>query len=146
MQCWLPLKISFEQIFNKKATYLDQHLFYRDERFKNLVFPYIQHKHIIVVTEEKNKKRINDSELSKSLYAFVNSPSTNAYEARDKIRDEITSIITTSPYKKEDFVILMIAGLAKTIIAELSSQGYQLIDWGLGNETIGKNISIEYLI
>ena len=50
--CFLPLKITFGMIFNKKAKYFDAHAFYRDNGFKDLILPCLQAKKTIVVTNE----------------------------------------------------------------------------------------------
>ena len=144
--CWMPLKITYEMIFNKKATYYDAHAFYRDKKFKKLILPYIINKKIIVVTNEDNKKIIRNSDFSKYVFAYVPCPAENAYEYRNTIEQEITRIVDETRLTKNNFVILMSAGLSKTLIYNMSIAGYQILDIGKGIEGYSKNISLEHLI
>ena len=145
-RCWMPLKITYELIFNKKACYFDQHIFYKDNQFKNLILPHILDKKIVVITNKENKEEIIKSGLLKNVFAWVICSNENTYEEKDKLKNEIIELINRSGFSKNNFVILMSAGLAKTIIFDLSKDGYQLFDIGKGLEGYYKNISLESLI
>lgn len=142
-RCWMPLKLSYEMFFNKKATYFDQHIFYRDGKYSKLILPYLKKKKVLVVTNQNNKNMLQATEFNDIVYDYILSPAENAYEERLTIKEEILNKINTTEYSKEDFVIIMAAGLSKTIIHDLSFEGYQLLDIGKGFESYYKNESIE---
>ena len=145
-KCWMPLKITYELIFNKKCQYMDSHIFYKDRKFEKIILPYIISKKVILVTNEENKIGILKTKFSQIIYKFVESPPNSAYEHRGEIEKNIKNIIFSSGYSKKDFVIIMCAGLAKTIIYEMSRDGYQIFDIGKGLEGYYKKESLEYLI
>lgn len=144
--CWMPLKLSYEMFFNKNATYFDQHIFYRDGKYEELVLPYLKNKRIVIVTNDNNKKFLQSTELNQYIYDYIHSPAENAYESKEEIKRDIVKTIEESSYPKEDFVIIMAAGLSKTIIYDLSFKGYQLLDIGKGLESYYKGESIQYQI
>lgn len=144
--CWLPLKVTYRMIFNKKMKYFDQHIFYKDDKFKELILPYILSKRIIIVTNENNKDGIEKSNFSSHVSDYIICPQENSYEDRFVIKDNIEKIVKNSGFSKEDFVVIMAAGLSKTIIYELSEDGYQIFDIGKGLEGYYKNISLKHLI
>ncbi|MFH1454830.1 MAG: GT-D fold domain-containing glycosyltransferase [bacterium] len=145
-QCWLPLKITYELIFNKKIKYFDAHAFYRDNYFKDIIFPCISDKKIIMVTNKNNSKDVNNSYFGDKIFNYVICAEKNSYEDREDIKRDIIEIINKSGFDKSNFVILMSAGLSKTIIYDMSKKGYQLLDTGKGLEGYYKEISLEHLI
>lgn len=146
LSCWMPLKVSYEMFFNKSAHYFDQHIFYRDGKYEQLLLKYLKQKKVIVVTNNKNKDFLSAPGVLDLDVTFVISPSENAYEERGYISQQIETEVAKKAGKKEDFVIIMAAGLSKTIIYELSFKGYQLLDIGKGFESYYKKESIEYQI
>lgn len=144
--CWMPLKLSYEMFFNKKAAYFDQHIFYKDNKFEKLILPYLKTKKLIVVTNEKNKSFLETTDLNKLVIDYILSPAQDAYESRDMLQQQITEAVERSDFSKQDIVIIMSAGLSKTIIYNLSQKGYQLLDIGKGLESYYKGESIQHLI
>lgn len=145
-RCWMPLKVTYELIFNKKVKYLDAHIFYRDGGFEKTILPYIVRKKIILVTNENNKKEILKSGFSKNIFKYVIAPDKNAYEQRGKIEKDIREIVEDAKEEKGNFVIIMSAGLSKTIIYKMSMDGYQILDIGKGLEGYYKKESLAHLI
>jgi len=145
-RCWMPLKVTYELIFNKKAKYFDQHIFYKDGGFERLILPYIKTKQVIIVTIKEHVEAIEKSPLASDKYLYVISKKGNAYEARNEIQNDIINLIDKKGLKKENVVILMSAGLAKTIIHDMSNMGYQLFDIGKGLESYYQGISIQKAI
>jgi len=140
------MKITYELIFNKGAKYFDSFAFYRDGGFEKFLSQYIKTKRVIIVTNEENKKNIMDSDLSDDTYLYITCKDKNTYEDRLKIQNEIINLIDKSGLPKNNFVVLMSAGLSKTIIYDMSDQGYQLLDIGRGLENYYSKISIEHLL
>lgn len=138
------LKITYELLFNKNAKYFDQLAFYKDVNFKKLILPYIKTKKVIIVTNRENKEKIASSPLSSNEYFYVTCENENTYESRLIIQNDIIDIIYRTGLPKNNFVILMSAGLSKTIIYDLSSEGYQVLDIGKGLESYYTETSIEY--
>jgi hypothetical protein len=146
VRVWLPLKVSYEMIFNKKVKCFDAHIFYKDSGFKNLIFLYAKTRKIIIVTNQRNTDMIKQSELARDVFGYIVCRTENTYETRIDIQSEITTLINNSGIPKENFVILLSAGLAKTIIYDMSLQGYQLLDIGKGLESYCTGISLEHEI
>ncbi len=140
---WLPLKVTFDMIFNKNAKYLDAHLFYRTGRFEKIILNYILQKKIILVTNEKNIEKTKNLPFSEHIFEYIACAPINAYDKREQLKRDIIDTIAKSSLPKENFVILFSAGSAKTIIPELSAMGYQLLDVGTGYEAYAHNLSLE---
>ncbi len=145
LRLWMPLKITYELLFNKRAKYIDAHLFYKDNKFKKIVLPYILTKKFILVTNEDNKKEVLNTSFAKNIFDYVLCPDQSSYENRHEAQANIIKIINQSGLPKKEFVILLAAGMAKTIIYELSLNGYQLFDIGKGIEGYYKDVSLEHL-
>ena len=140
---WRQLKITYELIFNKNAKYFDALAFYKPDRFENLILPYIQNKKVIIVTNKENKEKIMTSPLSSDTYLYITCEPENTYESRLKIQKDITNIIDKSGLPKNNFIVLMSAGLSKTIIYDMAGQGYQVLDIGIGLESYYTGINLE---
>ncbi len=145
-RCWTPLKVTYELIFNKKVKYLDAHIFYRDGGFEKTILPYIISKKIILVTNKNNKDAILKTDFSKHIFSYIICPDKDAYGYREQIKKEIDRIIKDSDVKKTELVIIMSAGLSKTIIYDMSMNGYQVLDIGRGLEGYYKKESLAHLI
>jgi len=146
LQVWMPLKVTYEMIFPKDATYFDQHIFYRDGMFEKLLLPYLAKKKIIVVTNAKNIADLRASPFHARVFAYIPSPDADAYEAREDIRNAIEQMVRKNGLPKNAFVVLLAAGLAKTIVYTMSKEGYQLFDVGKGLEGFYKGMSLEHQI
>lgn len=147
LQCWMPLKVTYQLWFNKNAKYFDAHIFYKKDKFKKLLLSYLLKKKVIIVTNRDNIKDIQKyGTLSRIKSRYIESPRTDAYESRHRIRQNIIDTINQSGFKKEEFVILFCAGLSKTLIYELSLDNYQILDVGRGFEGFIKRQDLECLI
>lgn len=140
---WMPLKVTFETLFNPKTKYIDAHVFYRDNRFNTLILPYIKTKKVILVTNESNIVLTKKSPFAEYVSYYVACPSINAFESRKKLKIAVEEIISTSGLNKNDFVVLLSAGSAKPIIYEMANSGYQILDIGTGYEGFTLNKSLE---
>ncbi len=140
------MKITYELIFNKKAKYFDAFAFYKDGGFEKFIVPYIKDKRVIIATNKENKEKIINSKLSSDTYLYVACEEKNTYEERLRIQNDIISLIDKSGMPKNNFVILMSAGLSKTITYDMSGKGYQMLDIGRGLENYYAGISIEHLL
>jgi hypothetical protein len=145
-QGYMPLKLTYEMIFNKDVKYFDQHAFYRDGGFKELIIPYIKSKKVIIVTNKQNIEKIKNSKFADKSYQYIVCPSENAYESRLEIKKNIVDLINKSGADKKDFAILMGAGLLKPIIYDMCEEGYQLLDIGKGLESYFFEISVQNII
>jgi len=145
-QGYMPLKLTYEMIFNKNVKYFDQHAFYRDDGFKELIIPYIKSKKVIIVTNKQNIEKIKNSKFSDKSYQYIECPSENAYESRLEIQKNIVDLINKSGLSKSDFIVLMGAGLSKPIIYDMCEQEYQLLDIGKGLESYFFEISVQNII
>ena len=139
-------KITYELIFNKKITYFDQLAFYKDGQFEKLIAPYIKTKRVIIVTNQENTKKIKDSRLASETYQYIICGNENTYETRAVVQQDIVNLINKTGLPKSDFVILLSAGLCKTIIYDMAGGGYQVLDIGKGLESYYQGISIENLM
>ncbi|MBU6370954.1 MAG: DUF1792 domain-containing protein [Patescibacteria group bacterium] len=143
---WLPLKVSYEMLFNKGAKYFDAHAFYKDGGFEKLILPSFGTKKIIVVTNEKTIASLRTSSFNVRVRDYVAAPAENAYEAGGHIEESIMDIIRKSGVPASEFVVLFSAGLAKTIIPRLAAHECQALDIGAGLESYATGISVEYKI
>ncbi len=137
------LKITYELIFNKNAKYFDAHIFWRRGSFERLISPYIKNKKVIIVTNKENQNKIINSKLSSDEYLYVACEDRNAHDSRPRIQEEIVNLIRKSSLPKNNFVILMSAGPLKTMIYDMSRDGYQIIDIGRGLESYYAGVNIE---
>lgn len=144
---WMPLKITFEMLFNKKIKYIDSHIFYRDKESKILLdFIFSLNKIIILISDENSINDCKNSKIDNKINFYIKSPSINSFEERHQIKNEIEKILKNNKLKKEQVLILFKAGLAKTIIKDLSENNIQIIDIGRGAEYYINGKSLEYLI
>ena len=139
---WRQLKITYELIFNKNSKYFDALAFYKPGGFERIVLPYIKTKKVVIVTNKENKEKIMASPLSSNTYLYITCENENAYESRLKIQQDIINLIGDKGLPISDFVVIFAGGLAKTIIYDMSHQGYQILDigWGLKSYYMGTNI------
>ncbi len=140
------LKVTYELVFNKTATYFDQLIFYKDGGFEKFVVPHIQNKQVVIVTNQEHIRKIKSSARARADYQYITCPDNDAYEARMAVQQNIIELITKSGLPKKEFIVLMSAGLAKTAIYDLAEMGYQVLDIGKGLESYYAGISIEKTI
>lgn len=146
LQCWLPFKVTYELLFNKEARYYDAHLFYKDNKIRDIIIPYALTKRILVVTCKDNIDNIKKTFFDKDITSYIEAPSRDAYDYSEIIEKNIKDYIKNNNFNKKDFIIFMSAGLSKTIIYKLSKEGYQLLDIGKGIEGYTQQTSLEELI
>lgn len=144
-KCWMPLKITYELIFNKKAKYIDAHVFYRNSGFKNLLESFLKNKKIVLVTNKKNIEEISELSLPFVISDYVPCVDTKSYDFKDEIKNKIINSVNSLGDCK-NVVVLMSAGLAKTVIFDLANKGFQIIDVGKGLEGYYQDISLDNLI
>jgi hypothetical protein len=145
-QGYMPLKITYELIFNKHAGYFDQHVFYKDGGFGRLILPYAKTKKMIIVTNAGHVEKIKASGRADDVFDYIVCGNKNTYESRAEIQTAIVEMIKKTGLPKSDFIVLMSAGLSKTIIYDLSKEGYQILDIGKGLESYYMDVSIQHLI
>ncbi len=139
-------KISYELIFNKQATYYDQLAFYKNGTFEKFIMPYLKTKKVVIVTNRENAAAIKNSPRASEEYQYVICGHENTYETRQQIQQDIIATVEKTGLPKNGVVVLMSAGLCKTIIPDMAEQGYQVLDIGKGLESYYMGVSIENLM
>lgn len=148
--CWLPLKISYEMIFNKNIKYIDAHLFYRFAENQKVVSHVLSlDKTFVFISDEKSieelKKIKNDLNISQKIKFFITTPNQNSFEERQRIIQEIKDISQKNNLNRDNSLIIFKGGLVKSIIAELSKD-YQIIDVGYSFTSYLRKEGLDYLI
>lgn len=142
---WLPLKITVDMLCDKNVRYMDSHLFYRDAMFAQYVFPAIKDKYVVVVSAQENIVRFQESDVLPHAH-FITIPSRDSFEDRESILNSIRTAVDESGRPRTECIVLFAAGLVKTIIPQLASEGYQSLDIGRGLEAFFDKNSIESYI
>jgi hypothetical protein len=142
---WLPLKITYEILFNKKMFYFDAHIFYKDNSYKRIIEPLLKNKKTIIITNQKNIEKIKNS--GKDFDHYVVCPDEKAFAETENLKKEVREIYSKNNYEKKDVTCLVSAGLSsKSIIFDLCKEDFQMFDLGKGVEQIFSEESLEYLI
>jgi hypothetical protein len=140
------LKITYELIFNKSAKYFDAHTFYKDGNFEKIILPYMKTKKTVLVTNKELGAIIAKAEPPSNDFFYVTCTDHHAYENRLQIQNDVINLIKKTGLPKDNFVIILCSGLAKTIVYDMSNDGYQVIDIGNGLKSYYLKKSIENLI
>ncbi len=140
---WLPLKITFDAIFNKYVKYVDAHIFYKNNKFEKIILPIIKNKKVIIVTNERNINDISKHNFNNYVFKYISCPEKNSYDQRNTILYQIKETIENSEANKSDFLVLLSMGPSKIISVELSESNIQTIDIGMGIEGYIRNLEIE---
>ncbi len=129
LSCWLPLKIEFNRIFNKKAQYLDAHFFYFKDKMLTFFERFIKNKNVIFVT---NKETINNIKQIDGYFASVNFVETlekNAFSERGRVSNQIRDLLN----KNDNSIVIFSCGPAgKDIAYEYAVKGFICYDLGFG--------------
>jgi hypothetical protein len=138
LNCWLPLKIEFNRIFNKSATYADAHFFYYKNNFEENLESYLKEKKIIINTTKENREtQKEDIENRFQVLAWVDSKSPEPYDLLEETIKEIDTRIEQYEGDKNDIVLILSSGPLSKILAYIySKKGIQALDIGKGFEHI----------
>ena len=142
--CWLPLKIMYRLIFNKKAQYMDAHFFYEKKNLDVLVSTFLIKKKIIINTTLENIRKIEKNNRNLDIVASVVSQTPNPYDLYLDTKQKISAIITEYKGDKKDVIILCSSGpMGKVLAYYFTLRGIQCIDIGLGIEQFETNLHFE---
>ena len=145
LNCWLPLKVVYKNVFPKKDVYyFDAHQFYFDKSFERILEPVLKGKKVILVTGAHNIKTAKDAGMHKRLnVVFIETPSYDSFSKFDEILEKIIESVQD---KDNTRVLLSVGPASKALVYELSKMGIISYDLGRGVESVyGKN-SIENFI
>jgi len=138
--CWLPLKNTYEILFNQKIKYIDAHAFYRFDECQKIISHILnQNKNLILIANADSIAEIKQNKiLSQKIKLFIQVPNQNSFESRDKITEDIKNLCINHNLNKKNSIFIFKGGLVKTIIADLSKD-YQIIDAGEGFSSYVRN-------
>jgi hypothetical protein len=145
-QVWLPFKVMYFLRFNKDTSYMDAHSFYYDQYFERVIAPVILHKKVVLVTKAETIlfQRTNERFPWKDFLA-VTTPEDDLLSNYKNVMIDIER--TIKPYRPNDIILITAMGpVGKYIVQVFAERGYQLIDVGIGAETMFTDISIESVI
>lgn len=141
---WLPAKVTFKTLFNKKAKYGDGHAFYRDGFFVRNMESVLLDKHLLVVTNAKSIEAFkNNKAIPFKKFSFVETPSTNSYEKYDKIFSETLETVSKIPKEEKPVIVFSTGPASKQLVYEFSKLGYTSYDLGRGFEVLYTDVSLE---
>lgn len=144
LNLWLPSKVVYLLNYNKKATYIDNGIFYHRNIFKQQVLPYIKNKHVIVITREGTIDYIKKENKEIENISYVKTPDFQAYDVYEEIVKEVKLAIKKSDLKP---VLLVAIGPAtKALVYDFSKNKVQGIDVGRGLEFIFSNEGLEHML
>ena len=151
LNCWLPLKIEFNRIFNKKTKYADAHFFYYKNNFEKFLEPYLLNKKLIINTTKENitaQKEFIEKKFT--VLGWVEAKSPDPFAILIQTKKEIDLILEKyeeSDGDKKDIVLILSAGpMSKVLAHTYSKEGVQALDIGKGFEHIYNNNNFEHHI
>lgn len=144
--CWLPMKVTYNQLFPKNIKYADAHSFYVSGFFEKKIAPFIKSKKLIIVTTKDNihkQKSILEKEFDVLFWIEAKSPNPfdwlNMY--KQKIQDVLSS---TTP--ATDVVVLASCGPASKVLAYEMCNQVQVLDLGHGIEYLYRDKSLDHVL
>lgn len=146
LNCWLPLKVTFDMIFPRNVPYVDAHLFYRDGKFESLLLPYLRKKKLILVANEESLCWVKKSDIHNSVGVYITCPPADAFEMGEKLVESIRIAALSMVSPRADIVVLLQAGLAKLYVPEIAALHLQVIDAGKGFDGYVRGESLEWHI
>lgn len=134
LSCWLPLKIEFNAMFNKKVPYADAHFFYYKDKMLDFFERFLTDCHVLFVTNEKTinsiKKSI-DTKLELKSFDFVTTPSEDSFFHVDDIKNAIDEKLIGHG-KKHVKIVISTGPTSKYLAYIYSKSGYICYDFGFG--------------
>ena len=148
LRCWLPLKIEWRRIFNKKEKYADAHFFYYKNNFEKYLESYLKTKKLIINTTKENiKKQQVSIESIFNVEGWVEAQSPEPFDLFSQTKHQIDELIKNYGGDKKDIVLILSSGpMSKALAYEYSRKGVQALDIGKGFEHVYNNENFEHHI
>lgn len=144
LYCWLPLKVQFQLIFPKNIKYFDASLFYRRNIFEKYVLPYIENKHVILISKKDNCDHVAKKMMFRNI-SYVHTPDFHSYTKIHEITSRIDEILLGK--NRNDVVLLVSCGPASKVVCyEYAMKNIQSIDVGRGLELVGTDTDLEHML
>lgn len=142
---WMPMKITYRLLFNKKMKYFDQHIFYRYSKAKEFFLEKTKHRKVIIITMKENIEKIRRNEIVNGRdISYIECSATDSFAEYHSLKEKIEKAVGKDV---ENFVTFLAAGPASKILAyELSQKGILCHDIGLGIEMMLTDENYEYKI
>lgn len=129
LNCWLPLKVEFNRIFNKQAYYLDAHMFYYRDKMLRFFDLFLKDKSIIFVTNAETIKGIKESTVHFSHSHFIETPAEQAFDHIADIQKNIDMVTKEYPTAA---LVLSCGPASKYLAYMYSKKGTVCYDLGFG--------------
>lgn len=139
--CWYPFKVEFVRFFNRDLSYADAHLFYFKEITEVVMKKFVIGKKVIFISNEEIIEKIKSTDLTSSESSFYITPSSGAYNFKNKILSDLEELITP-----EDVLVVSCGCLSRIIVAHFSKRGNQSFDIGTGIASYINNEDYSHLI
>ncbi len=142
---WMPMKITYRLLFNKKMKYFDQHVFYRYGKAKEFFLEKTKGKKVIIATMKENIHNIERNEIVSGLdVSYVECSPVDSFGEYENIKEKIKEIVNGN---SDQFVTFLACGPASKVLAyELSNEGLLCHDIGLGIEMMLTDQNYEHRI
>lgn len=127
--CWLPLKVEFRRRASKNLKYADAHFFYYKDKMISFFENFLTDKEVIFVTNRNDILNIKSSNKSGKKYFFVETPSSDAYSEKVRIKKDIDKLLVGS---KNAVIVCSCGPLSKSLAYEYSTSGNTAYDIGFG--------------
>lgn len=143
---WMPVKITFRLLFNKKMKYFDQHIFYRHGKAKEFFLEKSKDKKVVIVTRKETLEAIKSHPVASSIpyLVLIESPGEHAFDCYLDLESDIRKAVGTDT--KNCVVFLGCGPAGKVIAYDLSKEGILCHDIGLGVEMMLTDENYEYKI
>lgn len=135
LTCWLPLKVEFRRMFDKKAQYADAHFFYYRDFMLRFFKEFLENKHVIFISNSETNTKIRATKTVFTSTQYVDTPSDNSFQSiHDIIRDIDKALDTHSQIHSNEPVTLAISTgpTSKLLVKKYADLGYQGFDIGFG--------------
>lgn len=141
LRTWMPFKAMYTILFPKMEVYADAHFFYYDKFFEKYIEEYMFDKCIIVVTKETTIASLKSNrKIPFTIDSHIIAPEFNSFAKYDYLLHEVKETVKNNSNANKKAVVLVAVGPAsKALVYELSKEGIQAIDIGIGVEYMYQN-------
>ncbi len=129
LNCWLPLKVEFDRIFNKQMRYLDAHIFYYKDKMLKFFDLFLKDKAIVFVTNAETIAGIKKSSVLFSNVEYVETPAEQAFDEIVDIQKCIDEALKNNPAAT---LVLSCGPASKYLAYMYSKKGTVCYDLGFG--------------
>lgn len=144
---WMPGKVLFRMLFNKKAWYSDAVFFYRYGNPRLFLQTVTKDRRVVYVTNHSNLDALRkiESALTPEAtgVAYVETPAAGTFDKRDEVLADIRAVIRG--HEKEAAIIFACGPAGKVLASQLAQEGVLSHDVGAGISFLLTNTTYDHM-